>query len=478
MSARYRLAAAVLAAGLPSLACAASDADLEAIRTQIQSLKQDYDARIRALEGRLKAAEAQAARARSQAAQAKSQAEEAKSQTERLAAAPVAPTPAPAPASATQGLAAFNPAISAILNGQYANLSKDPGQWRMAGFLQGGDTGPGRRGFSLGESELGFQANVDPLFSGNLIFSITPEDTVSVEEAYGIYKRAPAGLVPKLGRFFSGLGYLNEQHSHVWDFTDAPLVYQALLGGQYRTNGLQVTWVAPTDRFLELGGEIGNSDSYPGNDRDGNGAGSGVAFLRVGGDVGFSNSWQAGISYLHTGAKSRQSAVLDAVGNDATASFSGRSDLWNASFVWKWAPHGDPHYRNFKLQAEYLWRKEAGDLALAPAPLDPPAGEASYSSRQSGLYAQAIYQFMPLWRAGLRYDRLDPGTVDYATNSPFLATSSFHPRRTTAMVDWTPSEFSRVRFQFGQARLAPGFTDHELFVQYILSLGAHGAHTF
>ncbi|HSN22385.1 MAG TPA: hypothetical protein VLS49_17000, partial [Usitatibacter sp.] len=373
----------MLAAGASALALlagpparAATDADLEAIRAQIQGLRQDYDARIKALEERLKAAEAEAAQAKAQAAQAAAAPPPSVAQ-----AAP--PAPPPAAASATSGLAAFNPAISAILNGTYANLSRDPSRWRMAGFLEGGDVGPGRRGFSLGESELGFSANVDPLFSGNLIFSITPEDTVSVEEAYGIYKKAPAGLVPKFGRFFSGLGYLNEQHNHVWDFTDAPLVYQALLGGQYRTNGLQLAWVAPTDQFLELGAEIGNGDSYPGTPREKNGAGSGVVFARAGGDVGDSNSWQAGVSYLHTGAQSRESTVTDIFGNDATASFTGHGDLWNASFVWKWAPHGDPHYKNFKLQGEYMWRKEDGDLGYLAASPAGPASEAPYSSRQS-----------------------------------------------------------------------------------------------
>jgi hypothetical protein len=46
------------------------------------------------------------------------------------------------------------------------------------------------------------------------------------------------------------------------------------------------------------------------------------------------------------------------------------------------------------------------------------------------------------------------------------------------MIDWNPSEFSRVRLQYARAKLAPDFTDNELFVQYILSLGAHGAHKF
>ena len=87
---------------------------------------------------------------------------------------------------------------------------------------------------------------------------------------------------------------------------------------------------------------------------------------------------------------------------------------------------------------------------------------------------QGVYQFMPLWRAGLRYDRLDPGHVD----SVVLAAPSFNPERATAMVDWSPSEFSRLRLQFAQAKLANGFTDNEWFLQYVLSLGAHGAHKY
>jgi hypothetical protein len=46
------------------------------------------------------------------------------------------------------------------------------------------------------------------------------------------------------------------------------------------------------------------------------------------------------------------------------------------------------------------------------------------------------------------------------------------------MVDWTPSEFSRVRLQVAQSRSQSGVTDNQLFLQYILTLGAHGAHKF
>jgi hypothetical protein len=397
---KHLWAAAALALTLTPAAQAASDADLAEIRSQIRSLKDEYEARIRALEERLRDAEARTA------------------------------APAPTASSASAGLAAFNPAISVVLQGTYANLSQDPNAFAIPGFRTGGEIGPGRRGFSLGESELTLSANADERFAGQLTVALSPENTVSVEEAYAIYTAAPWGLAPKLGRFFSGIGYLNEQHQHAWDFVDAPLAYQAFLGGQYGNDGLQVKWIAPIDHFLELGGEVGNGDSFPGSARNRNGVGSGAVYAHTGGDIGESHSWRAGLSYLRTHNDERDT----------------RNDTGIADFVWKWAPNGNTRQANFKVQGEYFRENTA---------------------RQSGWYLQAVYQFMPQWRVGARYDRLDPG-----------AGESFDPRKYTAMVDWSPSEFSRVRVQFARSQTLPDVTDNQFFVQYILSLGAHGAHKY
>jgi hypothetical protein len=46
------------------------------------------------------------------------------------------------------------------------------------------------------------------------------------------------------------------------------------------------------------------------------------------------------------------------------------------------------------------------------------------------------------------------------------------------MVDYTLSEFSRFRLQLSQDRSRLGFRDNQIFLQYITSLGAHGAHVF
>ncbi len=109
----------------------------------------------------------------------------------------------------------------------------------------------------------------------------------------------------------------------------------------------------------------------------------------------------------------------------------------------------------------------------------------AYRSTQSGWYVQGVYQFMPAWRVGLRHDRLRYGTVDIGlvnngvlTAADFPLLTPYDPKRNTVMVDWSPSEFSRVRLQLAQDKSALGTTDNLLCLQYIMSLGAHGAHKF
>jgi hypothetical protein len=453
----------------------ATDADLEQLRSEIRQLRQSYEARIDALEARVRDAEAAADRA-VQASGPLREAPNGVAATPPGVAAATTPTPAaPATASAAN---AFNPAISAVLEGVYSNLSQDPTRYALAGFGLGEDVSPGRRGLGLGESEVTLAASVDPRFSGSLTVALTPENTVSVEEAYGVANGLASGAVPKFGRFFSGIGYLNEQHQHAWDFYDAPLAYQVFFGGQYATDGVQVKWLAPTDEFLEFGAEVGNGDSFPGSARNRNGIGAGSLFVHAGGDVGPSHSWRAGLSYVDTRAAGRDTTQFDAAGNFVHTSFTGKSRMAIADFVWKYAPNGNSLTTNFKLQGEYFWRRERGDLTYDADGALGLTQTAGYASAQGGGYLQGVWQFMPMWRAGLRYDRLNPGTPDYGRNDAFLALGGFHPQRYTFMVDWTPSEFSRIRLQYARNEMRPDVTDHEWFLQYILTLGAHGAHKF
>jgi hypothetical protein len=486
------IAAATMACAIAPFARADSSEDLKEVRAQIQQLKQDYETRIRALEKRLAAAEAKVAQAERKASDAKRTAGKAQQQaleTKQTVAEVSQPMTAPeaaAPAPTQQERQnAFNPAISLILQGTYADFSQDPEDYHISGFMTPPEAGPGQRGLSIAETELAISGSVDPWFSGYLTAALQPEGGIEVENAYFQTSALGHGVGLEGGRFFSDIGYLNPQHQHAWDFVDAPLPYQAFLGGQLADDGVQLKWVAPTELFVELGGEAGSGRAFPGAENNLNGAHLYTLFGHVGGDVGDSNSWRAGLSYLHASPHDRTYDDTDSTGTPVTNAFNGTSKLWIADLVWKWAPEGNPTRRNFKLQGEYFWRDQDGTLTFdqdgaAGGPLS-----GSYSSSENGWYAQAIYQFMPRWRIGLRYSELDSGNPNIglvssgtlpATDFPLLA--SYNPSAATAMIDWSPSEFSRFRLQYGVDRARDGASDNQLYIQYIMSLGAHGAHTW
>jgi hypothetical protein len=449
---------------LPLSAAAAENPELAAIRAQIAEMKQSYEARLQALEQRLQEAQAAVAEAQNAAVSA-----------QQAAAPAVAAEPVPAePVRPAQGDNSFNPSISLILGGTLSNLQRDPGTYRFGGFMPPeGEIGPGSRSFNLGESELTMAANIDPMFAGQLTFALTGENEAEVEEAFVRTRELGGGMNLKGGRFLSGVGYLNGQHSHTWDFVDAPLAYQAFFGGQYKPDGIQARWLAPLNTFLEIGAELGSGRSFPGNDRNKNGFNATSVFAHAGDDIGDSASWRAGVSYLRTGAAGREYED-----GGVPNVFDGRSRMWVADAVYKWATNGNPTQTNFKLQGEYMRRKESGTLA---------AGDLAdaYAGTQSGWYLQGVYQFMPNWRAGLRHDRLSSGSpfiglVDSGALGieAFPALASYKPKRSSVMLDWSPSEFSRLRLQFARDEARPGEPDNQLFLQYIMSLGAHAGHTF
>jgi hypothetical protein len=459
-------ASIALALVAPFGALADTASDLAALRQEIEAMRAAYEARLQALEQRLKAAEATAA---------------------LPTAPPAAPSPAPAPsapsptppvaASAGGGANAFNPSMSLILSGLYARTSQDPARYAITGFSlpKDAEIGLGTRGFSLAESELGFAANIDPWLRGAANIALHPDDSVSVEEAYVQTTSLGNGLSLKAGRFFSGVGYLNPQHAHTWDFVDNPLAYQAMLGTQYGDDGVQLTWLAPTDQYIELGAELGRGRSFPGSDTARNGAGMTALTAHTGGDIGDSHSWRAGLSVLNAKASDQELVATNAAGSTVTDAFTGSTRVWVADAIWKWAPNGNATRTNFKLQGEYLRSTRSGSLVYDVGNAD---SLGAYRSLQSGWYLQGVYQFVPRWRVGLRTERLNPGTPDYGLNAASFANSGYRPYKHTLMLDFSPSEFSRVRLQFAQDHAHEGLTDNQLILQYQMSLGAHGAHSY
>lgn len=475
--------AVAVALGVPAVA-AAQNAELEQIRRQIQELKENYEARIKALENQLKSAESSARKAEQSATEARAAAQKAETTAGRAEqSAGKAEDSAVQAAQRPVSQNALNPAVSLILNGTWGRYGNDPSA-QITGFHGSGASEMLPRGGSLGESELFISGNIDPRFRGAFLAALSPEG-VEIEEAFVETLSIGKGATLKGGRFFSGMGYWNSVHPHAWDFTDASLVQRAFLGKNYGDDGVQLRWVAPLPVFVQLGAELGRGKDFAGMgevERNTNGKSSEAFFAKVGSDIGVSNSWQLGASHLRQRTTNTGVPMFDY--DDLTGLvnvFAGRQRITGADFVYKWAPEGNPRYRNFRFVAEYYQRKLDGDFTFdtATLALTDPA-----NAKQSGWFAQGAYQFMPYWRVGLRYDRLSAGTVNLNANAANLTAPSFNPTRWTTMVDWNPSEFSRIRLQYARDRsrqdIATGETisDNIVFLQYIHSLGAHGAHRF
>lgn len=441
-----------------------ADENTTQLRAELDALKLQYEARIDALEQRLNAAEQHISQQEALPQQQTSQLVQAipVAQPEPVSAAPVG--------RSTASGSEFNPAIGVILNGAARAYEKDPRDYAIPGVPVGGESGLADEGLSIGESEFVFTASVDDWFSSRVTLSLEQEDgefQSSLEEAFIDTLSLPANTSLRFGRFYSAVGYLNDKHSHTWDFADQALPYSAFLGSQYGDDGIQFSWLAPTDLYLELGGEVFRGSNYPAAGDAHGGIGTQTLFAHIGGDVGLSNSWTAGLSWLTADARDRSSGDE----NDPLA-FDGSTDLYIADFVWKWAPNGNIRDRNLIFQTEYLWRNENGTYQLSD--LESPE---AVDTDTSGWYAQLIYQWRPLWRAGMRIDGLnldDPGQQFAGTP---LDTLGDNPMRYTFMVDYSHSEFSRLRLQFERDESGTE-NDNQITLQYIMSIGAHGAHEF
>jgi len=384
---------------------------------------------------------------------------------------------------------AFNPGIGLVLNGVWSSYPTAAGNRRIPGFLLGDSAGvgaPSQQGFSLGESELDLSSNFDNLFTGFGAISFHEnhgEDSVEVELAYLQTIAMPAGFQVTAGKFFSDFGYQNSRHAHVWDFVDQPLVYEAMLNDQYSDPGVQVTWLAPTDTYLMFGSEAFSGDNFPAGNAAHSGNGANTVFMKASDDVGDSSTWFAGLSYMSARSASRPSldpgtefsdqGVMDA------PFFSGTSNILGADFVWKWSPHGNFYETNFIFQTEYLHRNESGTVSIDACPVDAPCvGGSAYHGTAEGWYVQGVYQWRPQWRAGLRYDRMtSDNTVTGIYQPQQLLAGGYAPHRESAMVDFSNSEFSRIRLQINHDQSGPT-PFNEVFLQYIVAMGAHPAHTF
>ena len=459
----------------------------EELAAQINALKQDYEKRIASLEAQLAEMKAKSAAMGEKAAPA-------------------------ARIARRTGDNSFNPAIGVVLNSMYSEYSEDSSG--LPGFQTGHHAERPDEGLALGHSEVTLSGNIDDKFRGNLTLGLGAhgsETEVELEEAY-IQTLAgsgmPDGVRLKAGRALWTFGYLNEQHAHGDDFADRPLPYRAFLDGAYNDDGAELSIVLPGDLYKEIGAGVFRGGDMPfGGSETGREAWS--AYARLGGDLTADSALRVGAYVLDGEAVNRAGGdphedehghghgEEEEEGHEhdhaeffSEGSFSGDTRLFGIDFRYTYAPTGNARERELILQGEYFRRSETGVYTLEEehcevvAHGDEPitadehehdchmeaveTDEPINNGDASGWYAQAVYKFMPRWRAGIRYARLTP--PDQAELDDDLSTVS-------AMLDWTNSEFGRVRFQYNREDFGD-VRDDQFILQYVMSLGAHAAHSF
>lgn len=302
---------------------------------------------------------------------------------------------------------------------------------------------------------------------------------VELEEAWVQTRTLPAGLQLRAGRFASQIGYLNEQHLHADDFVERPLLYRAFLGNHWFDDGVRLNWTAPTDLYLRLGAEVFRGRQLVRDAAAARRPGAAVLSARTGGDLGASQSWQAGLSFLRN---RREAAVEDhaagageagqadhaeeeetegtAHAHGHGAAFSG-SRMWVAELAWKWAPGGDNRRQQVRLAWEYAQVRGPNRFAAA-------------GDQHRAQYLSAVWRFSPTWEVGARHDvlRVRVPHADHFDEGRL--------RESALMLAWKPAHAQTLRVQLTRQRNGPGFAEatRALQLQYVLNFGAHAAHSF
>jgi len=149
--------------------------------------------------------------------------------------------------------------------------------------------------------------------------------------------------------------------------------------------------------------------------------------------------------------------------------------LLGLDFTWKWAPNGNYKDKNLTLSAEYIRLNDLFDSVVGSAEGAPESLD--------GWYLSAAYQFAPKWTAGLRYGEVDIYEGDVHLDEGEV--EGEYDLETISELDlslaWHPSHFSTVRATYTREELDghEGTEEENIFVlQYVMSLGAHRAHSF
>ena len=368
-----------------------------------------------------------------------------------------APAPTPAPTEAQAGLATAGGQLPIYGGASAASKALNPDISVIGDFVgaAGGNSAPSSAtlqpfpSLQMHESEVGFQAIIDPYARGDFFISFG-EEGVNLEEGYITFTALPAGVVAKVGKMRSVFGKVNLMHNHVLPWIDRPIVNTNLVGGEDGIDdaGVSIERILPAPKgiFLEATGQVFRGDSADVFKASQKSDVSTVAHLRGYKDITESTNLDIGLSY----ARGHNDAGTNSVTPLSSTDFL--TQLYGVDATLRWKPLRRSIYHSFVGRSEFIWSQRQQPLR---------------EQRAFGFYTSADYQMKRRWFLGGRYDWSDRSRFANVTD-----------KGGSVVLTYWPSEFSQIRGQYRFTNYAENIKANELLMQVIFSLGAHGAHPF
>ncbi|MFI5304661.1 MAG: hypothetical protein ACHQYP_07670 [Nitrospiria bacterium] len=353
----------------------------------------------------------------------------------------------------------FNPAIGLVGETIFA--------YRSRGSLETGSARPGGFDIFQRSMELNAAASVDPFATAYVVINgsadaQTGEEALVVEEAALQTSSLPWNLTVKAGRFFGEFGRLAYIHDHELPFVNRPLALDQYIGGEARTDGVQVNWLAPIENYVSLtlgaGNQFGADFPNPNNPGDYRSLGGFNYWSRLATyfDLTPDISLEPGISGLwNPSTVDRGGAFAQ---HDGTTLTERERRLAGIDITMSYKPLRTNSFNSLTWGSEVLYSDNRYDVN----------GGGPMSSRSigsTGLYSYFTYKWHRQWSAGFLYEYLE----DLQDNQ--IKTSGY-----STYITWALSHWNQLRFQYtytdpnGESNMLP---DNAVYVQWAWIIGSH-----
>lgn len=299
-----------------------------------------------------------------------------------------------------------------------------------------------------------------------------------IEEAAIQTTSLPYNLSVRGGRFFADWGFLGRRHAHDLPQIDLPPSLAQLFAAN-RTDGIELTWLAPTPFYLQFTGGYGFNFGFLGEGPLSNlrqqviQGNTFYGSMRTYYDINDDNNIEMGFSAVYA-PQSRvpeaDEAALLAVDNENAID---RHTL-NWDFHYRWYPLGRGLRQSLSLHGEVLYDFGQGRRDIFGN---------TVSQGAWGGYAYTEYRISKRWRPGVRFDYHQLPSEPALVTNPFSgrvgSTVNSTGNRTDSMtfspyVTFYPSEFQRFILQYNHSKYGNTVKpNNQVLFQWQVVIGSH-----